>query len=549
MSDQKVQDQTEPEVKSESPKMDPIKIFDGSPIPFSPDKQRAFIGHLLDDSTGLWRHYGQMMTKDWFSDEGCAQTFQLVQRWWQDYGSVPNQVELQDCSWILAKDTPTQGKIRGAIQQGIVQRGLYSMKALEQELGEWKDAKIIERTLIEGAKAFNSGDFKAVKAKFDEAVKLHRETSFAGNVVSKFSDVQALLDDLSGSHAVRFGLKPLDEHMWPEKDGGLKCGDQTLLIGGSNSGKTFTMITCSVINVLAGKRVGLVSLEGSPLDLKQKVIRSSVRLVEPATIQEAFQLDEAKALKVKEIFEEACKNPNELLRVLADPKKGKILKKWMEWLDERLVYMPYNRAGMEVESLVPAMEMQQSLMKDRTGKGFDMVTIDYPAKLTTVRASKGRLDYRHIIDMVYDVFVQMALQHQWHSLVAIQANRQGAKINNRTADDERLLEMTDAAEAWGPVTTASSVITINRPPEAQRRNMTVYKLVKSRQSSVGLVVTATSDYARGLAYGNTKDFGCLTHFNDRMSTRILEDKLMPGVFRHVTPEEELGFLGQADNED
>jgi hypothetical protein len=94
--------------------------------------------------------------------------------------------------------------------------------------------------------------------------------------------------------------------------------------------------------------------------------------------------------------------------------------------------------------------------------------------------------------VVYNYFSQIALEHNCHVLTAIQTNREGSKVNRKVGKgaESRFLTMEDVMESWGPMTTATNVISINRPPEAQARHVTGFCICKSRSSEVGVVFLA-----------------------------------------------------------
>jgi hypothetical protein len=166
------------------------------------------------------------------------------------------------------------------------------------------------------------------------------------------------------------------------------------------------------------------------------------------------------------------------------------------------------------------------------------LVVDYPALLSTEQAAKGRMDVRHKIDYVYQIYVQLALANGWHSLVASQSNREGSKINSRTNGETRLLGMEDNAEAWGPITTATNVITINRSPESQQRNRILFRIVKSRSSKTGLVVSANCDFGKCISHSNM--LGAMSYMGNSEFTNVLDLHQVIGVNRTLTDEEILG---------
>jgi hypothetical protein len=160
-----------------------------------------------------------------------------------------------------------------------------------------------------------------------------------------------------------------------------------------------------------------------------------------------------------------------------------------------------NKAGLTVEEVDTFLRRKIDEKRAKTGKGYDLLADDYPAKLYTAKAAKGHMAMRHINDIVYNYFVQWALEFKWHSLVAIQANREGARVNKKQRDGEdRLLTPEDVAEAYGPIQTATNVFTINRGPDEQRKGRTVFGLGKSRSSETGFAIVCQGDWGRSISH-------------------------------------------------
>jgi len=121
------------------------------------------------------------------------------------------------------------------------------------------------------------------------------------------------------------------------------------------------------------------------------------------------------------------------------------------------------------------------------------------------------------LDIVYDYYVQLALEYNFHALLAIQANREGSKVN-RGIESNRLLMMEDVAEAWGPMTSATNVITLNRSVNAKRKNRLTLYVAKSRSSETGQAIVAQSNFSHGL-----------THSTKMKSTGYFGTSTMEGV--------------------
>jgi hypothetical protein len=169
-------------------------------------------------------------------------------------------------------------------------------------------------------------------------------------------------------------------------------------------------------------------------------------------------------------------------------------------LEEKILYVPYNKAGMCVEDVLPIIRRRQDEWASKhQGSGFDLLVSDYPAKLSTEKAAHGHMQRRTIDEVVYEYYVQLALELKLHSLLAIQTNREGSKVNR---DKERLLTMEDVLESWGPMTAATNVITGNRSDlDGFKKRLTLY-FAKSRSSDKGRAVVCKTNFAASQAFSN-----------------------------------------------
>jgi hypothetical protein len=128
---------------------------------------------------------------------------------------------------------------------------------------------------------------------------------------------------------------------------------------------------------------------------------------------------------------------------------------------------------------------------------------DYPAKLSTLQARGGNFNKRDIDLVVYNYFVQLALEYNFHSLLAIQTNREGAKVNKGNKDGEkRLLVMEDVSESYGPIQLATNVLSMNRDGQAKARNRLTFHIDKSRSNETGWAVVCRTNYGHSITHAN-----------------------------------------------
>jgi hypothetical protein len=148
-------------------------------------------------------------------------------------------------------------------------------------------------------------------------------------------------------------------------------------------------------------------------------------------------------------------------------------------------------------------------MAENEGKGYDLLIDDYPATLGTSQL-KGKGYNRGDSDAyVYDYFVQLSLELNFHSLLAVQSNREGSKVNAKLKEEGRFLRMEDVAETFGPMKRATNVISINRDAHAMTNNKVTFYICKSRSGQTGWAVYCNSDYDRYITHSN--ELGCIIY--------------------------------------
>ncbi len=262
------------------------------------------------------------------------------------------------------------------------------------------------------------------------------------------------------------------------------------------SGKSSTLITIACHNIRAGKSILYMTHEGRPEDIKLKILANMLE----CPISQIFDLYKT---------EDGRKKLNDV---------GKNI-------DRHLLYIPYNRAGMTIEEVVPIIRMnQEEWAMTHDGKGFDLLVSDYPAILSSQLASKGNLQPRHKDQIVYNYYVQLALEYKFHSLLAIQTNREGAKVNSGEHGDGRLLRMTDVSESWDPIKEATNVITLNRSPEAMKEGYLIYLVDKSRGSETGVAIVAKSKF--NMCRVHDENYGATSYVGGRVEHDFIKEYLI-----------------------
>lgn len=472
----------------------------GTQLPFDNRKQLAVLGHLLTNPK-FFEQAKHRIRPEWFNDFNAKNAYALMLKHYEIYQSPPTSVELTTTQLFTTVSEEDVPGIKGIIAKAITETGNIGLDVVRHELTEWLHAHIYQEGVQKSVALYNSGKFNECYRIVADRVAQIRDTTFDED--NEFSFEHPVLWDAEGRVAggylrsqedsykdsISTGFELLDAALRPEgtTGGGLFRGDMTVLLAPSNVGKTSFMITVIAHAIAAGQSVLFMSHEGRPSDLREKVLQSLLSVTKPQLFALPYTQEGLDRLT---FAIEACK-------------RG-------------LTYIPYNRAGMNVEEVVPIIRRkQEQRVATNNGKGYDLLVSDYPAKLSTEKA-KGGMPKRNIDEVVYDYYVQLPLEFNFHSLVAIQTNRQGS-IANR--DESRLLTMEDVLESWGVMTAATNVLSLNRDVQAALKNRLTTYVCKSRSSATGTAVVSNTRYSQ-----------CITHSNDLggtcyQGTQTMSDKI------------------------
>lgn len=444
-------------------------ITDSTPLPFHKTKQSAILGHCMADPK-FFLQAKNLIKTSWFSDSQHAKVYGAMLKWFETYKRPATVMELIHSSAIASEESTLRPQLVQAVHAATNEIVNYPLDALSAELTNWMRARIFYSNVHIAQKDFNGGHLNEAYEKMNAAMKEIKEATFLHDKEASFADwaKDFELQQFESSRGLTFGLPAMDDLLLPgNTSGGLLPGDTTILLAPTNVGKTTTMITTLVANLKAAKRVLFLTHEGRPLDIKQKIWMSYMNL----TAKELFELP------------------------LRDGGVEELSAASMT-LHRLLTYVPYNRAGLCVEDVEPLIRRKQEDLAAKNGKGYDLLVCDYPAKLTTRLAAGGHMSKRNVDEIVYGYFVQLALEYGFHSLLAIQTNREGSKVNKGQKDEHRLLVMEDVHESYGVMQEATNVITLNRDAVAKARAYMTFHIDKSRSSETGFAVCARTDFAR-----------------------------------------------------
>jgi KaiC/GvpD/RAD55 family RecA-like ATPase len=490
-------------------------------LPGNETSQSALLGHLLTNSQFFTQAY-QKIQPNWFRNPYHARLYSILCSYYKEKDFYPTLQEFRIYRGFDGLDGAEKKRLELELGVCLNNTQKIRLEGLVNELTMWMHSRILQDQIVRASNAWNKGRYDIAASCLAEAAKAYNETRFNEGEAVRFTEAKTWLSkaETDTTNTLTTGLRLLDRGLieltpkqekerelakakgvpYEKEPGGLQIRDTTILLAPSNTGKTTTLITIARHNIYAGKSVLFMTHEGAPEDIRIKMLCAAIgktrgEIMEMYKTEEGFNTID-KATKVLEAF---------------------------------MVYVPFNKAGMKVEDVVPIIRRyQEERAAKNGGKGFDLLVSDYPAKLTTEMASKGNLSTRHIQEVVYENYVQLALEYGFHSLLAIQTNREASRVNSGHYDgknnsDHRLLTMEDVAESWGPMTSASNVITLNRSPTAKLRDRITFYIAKSRTSQTGLAVAAKSRFDQSLSHA--EEFGATAYYGTKTMEEVVDDAL------------------------
>jgi KaiC/GvpD/RAD55 family RecA-like ATPase len=474
-------------------------------LPFDKVRQSAILWYLITDR-GFFEHSKSRIEPGWFVDDRVGRVYKLLLDFAERTGRLPvwnggkDVVEFKESTEILSEATETDRRaMRATIDKAALDADSYGLDLIRKDMTEWLRAAIFRGSVGESERLYNAGEFSKCYALLSDRIKEIQDARFEDDSSVSFKAPVSYLTQSESSYTngCTAGMDLIDMALTPSgapEQGGYYKGDTTIILAPANVGKTTILVTTAVQNVWKGKSVLFMTHEGRPEDIREKMLCCASGLDKTALFA---------AMKTQKGLDSI----NFIANVL----------------EERILYVPYNKAGMTVEEVMPIIRRRQDEWAAKHGgQGFDMLVSDYPAKLSTDKAAHGHMQRRTIDEIVYECYVQLALELKLHSLLAIQTNREGSKVNR---DKERLLTMEDVLESWGPMTAATNVITGNRSDvDSVKKRLTLY-IAKSRSSHKGRAIVCRTNFAASQAFSNALG-GCWYHGTSILGVEELDQYLV-----------------------
>jgi hypothetical protein len=446
-------------------------LVDG--LPFEPKQQDALLGFALID-LNFFLQIKDRVQANWFVDGWAGKAYDAYCKFFVQFGHLPkSDDELFLFEEVFKLPPMERTKLKAAVLKARNETNNYSLDVLQSGLTGWLQSRIYHKYVSQSATLFNNRKFTEAKSVLAEAVKELQEISFEGKPPADFSNPAALVQEilLDVGNAMTLGHPVLDRILNPDcPKGSLLPGDATCLLAPTNIGKTTAKVTIACANLWAGKSVIFITHEGRKHDLMEKIWQCMLGVT-------------------KQQFRQLALSP--------DATQQALMAQVAQILQRQLLYIDYQKPGSTVEEVVSMVRQHQQRRKAKTGSGFDMFLNDYPAILGAEGLKNLRTERRHKDAYVYRYLVDYAGDQKMHGLYSIQTNREGSKKNRKVGEyhnKNMLVTLEDVQEAYEVTNSATNLITVNRSPQDQGRDIITYLLCKSRSSETNIAVTCRSNF-------------------------------------------------------
>ena len=438
-------------------------------LPFDIKKQMAMVGHLIIDEAFFLRSRN-LVKAHWFADPpeehatlGAIWTTYLA--FYDRLHRTPTGSEFESEFSQLGMEHA--GRYHHRIKECIEHAKRYGVDLIRSECSLWLKSVLIREAAIDLTRLYKQQHISQALEYVDKKFRQIQDANFEPDQAFSFADTFTTIYKkglAKKERACTTGNSLWDRALLPSNnptDGGLQPGDMTVVMAPISRGKTTFMVTLAIYNIEIGRDVLYVCHE-DPEGIPPKVLQSAL-----------------------------CCSNNALIDHYTDPQKFAFLQEQERRLVDKFKYVAMmNPGGTYIEDVVDQIQQLQFDRIKKTGKGFDLVISDYPARLLTRSLGRNE-ETRNKMYFIYGQFADLAAKHGFHALVAVQANRAGARAGR---DNERALYIEDVAEAWGVPQIATNFICIGQSDEDQKVHKIKFHIDKARHTQRGKLVICDSQF-------------------------------------------------------
>lgn len=444
-------------------------------LPLSESEQEAVIGHCLTDFN-FFLKCKKNLKKTWFTINPLLGVLfeQIVKIHNRDNLYIKSIKEFKEDFFFMELTAQERGRYYLLIDRCLLSAKDYHLDRTRKKLTGFMRTSYFKESIEGAAKRYSLEGMDSAYEWTRKKMEDLKSASFEdNNYVMTFSDSTTWVTEAEKRRQEAFstGCKDLDTAL----GGGLFRGETLAFMAPSNTGKTRCMITLARHLIKQRLHVLFFVHEGSPSMIRETILCSMLGI----TRQRLFSM-------------------------VRDPDMRGIVNAIGDDINEYLTFVPYIKTGgMYVEDVVLMAKDLNDDLKNRIGKGYDVIIDDYPKKLKS-RFATGSKDQLHRVVMadIYDNFNFLATELDCNAVTAIQTNRTGLRQNSGKVESTTVLGMEEIDEAFGIAQNMANIVTLNRSPEDKKLDIVRLNVAKSRNDETDIVVNIRSCYKAALLFGD-----------------------------------------------
>lgn len=463
-------------------------------LKFSDLWQEAVVGHMFLNYP-FFLNCRTHINHAWFRDAFAREVVKVMFDTYDNL-ATKRQIKAGEIDGKFAQlhpDINTYHSYRSCIMRCGQSAKHVGLDILASDMTTWIRIGKLQEALIKGESLFNKQQYDRCSQEIGAAMRDIMSTDFSPMVEASFHDPITFFEqrneDLKSCMTIghpefdaqlRPGSKIHNTRAMTAQDlsdisnlthGSLVPGDSTVLVGPTNAGKTTVCITIVGWNVRMGKDVLYITFEQKERDImtnlyKSYALKSGVDLSQ-------LENNQTNALEVSQAAYQ---------------------------FTQRLSYVSYtDPTKMYIEDVLALIETLQERRKSTTGKGYDLMIVDYPGKLHSRLYANKKVSGWEEKTYVHEQMYMMARHHNIHGVFPVQTNREGFRVNK--GDANRFLDTDDVAQAFNLTHGADNIITINRSAKQEALGMIQFYVSKARLGRKAWAFISKTDFDHARTHG------------------------------------------------
>lgn len=419
-------------------------------FPFSLQFQITVLKMMITEERFLMKCIKHVRA-EYFNDKYLAWAFKFIVHYYNEYSKMPTIGVLEN--EVKKMEVDVQKIYLDTINSILHTKELEKEYIRHQLLAFIRRNKFIDM-VHNSANQFNSGNEESAYQNTQRLVDELVQISFDEEDRIDFQDVWKYIEEAQSfsEHSVPIGVPPFEKEM----HGGLHPGTLTVILSGTNMGKSMIMVNMAKYAILSGKKVLMLIHEDSK---------------------------NSTALRLISCFTNIPLNKLYCTGVLSDEEKAaiKIVK---ENLGKMFHPVMMHGTKVNVEDVCDYLRLKKKEFD------FDFVIDDYGQFITTKYKTDKLYEAERI---VYNTLKQIALELNVPLLTCAQGNRDAQRISKRGID---VLRSEHISECFAIARLSDCVITLNRSDEHAKNNEMVLFLEKIKNGVVNIAVKCMTDFSR-----------------------------------------------------